>query len=80
MTQPETIKKLEKRYNCHIDRERNFYPWPYSGEYEAFKIYSMDGCKWSSVIGYRSLIKELMESKDSLRRLANIQLLIDNGN
>lgn len=79
MTRPETIKKLEKRYNCHIDREWGYYKYPFSGEYEMFKVYSKDGCHWSTVIGYRSLIKELVESKDALRRLGNLQLMIDNG-
>ena len=70
MTNPETIKTLEKRYHVHIDRE--FFYMPLSGERcEDFKIYTLDGCCWDKVIGYRSLIRTLADDKDALKRIAN---------
>lgn len=79
MTKPETVKKLEERYHCHITKETKYRPYPWTGEYEVFYIYSMDGCHWETVIGYRSLINELVESQVPLRRLANLDRLA-NGN
>lgn len=76
MTKPETIKKLEKRYHCKIDQNWDYKRWPYKGEFEYFHIYSLDGCHWDCVIGYRSLIKTLVEDKDALRRLAGLDYLI----
>lgn len=78
MTNKETIKKLEKMYKVHIDRA---YTWDMYGnkEIELFAVYSMDGCKWDNVIGYRSLRSMLAEDKASLRRLANLQKMIDTG-
>lgn len=75
MTNLETIKKLEKLYNVYI--ERDTFMSPFSTDVrESFKIYAKDGCHWANVIGYRSLIKELSESKESLRRLANLDYLV----
>ena len=39
-------------------------------EKEDFKIYSLDGCCWDKVIGYRSLIATLKEDKEALKRIA----------
>ena len=80
MTKPETVKKLEERYHCHITKETRYRPYPWSGEYELFCIYSMDNCHWETVIGYHTLVKELADSKDALRRLANLEMLIAEGN
>lgn len=79
MTKPETIKTLEERYKCHIERETYSKAFFSNEVGESFKIYSKDGCHWSTVNGYKSLIKELADSKQSLRRLANLQALVDQG-
>ena len=69
MTKPETIKTLEKRYHVHIDRD--FFWMPLSGvECEDFKVYTLDGCCWDKVIGYRSLVSMLAEDKEHLKRIA----------
>ena len=69
MTKTETIKTLEKRYKVHIDKDEY---WDFWGQREAesFKIYSADGCKWSNVLGYRSLVHTLKEDKEKLMRIA----------
>ena len=75
MTKYETIKTLEKRYHCQIQRS-TFYN-PISGqEQESFIIYSLDGCCWDKVIGYRSLVRTLVEDKVPLRRLAGLEMLV----
>ena len=75
MTRQSTIKALEKRYHVHIERETFFDPF-YRRECEDFKIYSLDGCCWDKVIGYRSLIRTLVRDKDALRRLAGLEELV----
>ena len=68
MTNHETIKMLEKRYNVHITRD--FFYDPLSRkEYEDFKIYTADGCCWDKVIGYRSLVHTLASDKESLKHI-----------
>ena len=70
MTKPETIKALEKKYHVHIDKD--YYTGPYYDTQlkESFKIYSMDGCKWDNVNGYRSLVKTLAEDREALLKIA----------
>ena len=68
MTKTETIKKLQKRYHVHIDRE-TFYSRLSGAEYEDFKIYTLDGCCWDKVIGYRSLIATLARDKEALAKI-----------
>jgi len=75
MTNYETIKKLEKHYHVHIDRDTFWNPLTQE-EKEDFKIYTLDGCCWDKVIGYRSLIHTLAEDKDALRRLAGLDYLV----
>ena len=68
MTKRETIKKLEKQYGVHIDRDTFFNPLSME-EHEDFKIYTADGCCWDKVIGYRSLVCTLAEDKDSIKKI-----------
>ena len=78
MTKYETIKALEKRYHCHINRDTFFDPL-YRKEFESFSIYSSDGWCWGKVIGYRALIRTLVKDKLELMRLANLDELIAKG-
>lgn len=75
MTKYETIKNLEKRYHVVITRDTFFDPLS-RRECEDFHIYSKDGCCWDKVIGYRSLIRTLVEDKVALRRLAGLEELV----
>ena len=68
MTSHETIKTLEKRYLVHIDRDTFFDPLSMR-ECEDFKIYTLDGCCWDKVIGYRSLIHTLATDKTQLLKI-----------
>ena len=70
MTHIETIRNLEKRYHVRIVRETFWMPLT-GEEKEDFKIYTLDGCCWDKVIGYRSLISTLARDKDALKRIAN---------
>ena len=77
MTSPETIKKLEKRYGVKITRDIIYYPFPWNADpKEDFHIYTMDGCCWDKVVGYRSLVATLARDKVSLRRLAGLDYLV----
>ena len=76
MTSYETIKMLEKRYHVHIDRDTFFDPL-WRRECEDFKVYSMDGCCWDKVIGYRSLIHMLATDKEALKRIASREEVLD---
>ena len=70
MTNINTIRNLENRYHVNITRE--FFWMPLTGEEkEDFKIYTLDGCCWDKVIGYRSLICTLSRDKDALKRIAD---------
>ena len=68
MTKHETIKTLEKRYHVHIDRYTGYDPL-YHEEFEDFHVYTLDGCCWDKVIGYRSLVHMLATDKESLARI-----------
>ena len=68
MTSRETIKKLENRYLVHIDRDTFWNPLT-AEEKEDFKIYTLDGCCWDKVIGYRSLIHTLATDKEHLLKI-----------
>lgn len=68
MTKLETIKTLEKRYLVYINRDTFWNPLT-NREIEDFKIYTLDGCCWDKVIGYRSLIHCLVSDKKSLLKI-----------
>lgn len=76
MTKYETIKNLEKRYHVHITRDTFWNPLTQQ-EQEDFHIYTMDGCCWDKVIGYRSLIRTLVNDKVALLRMAGLEYLIE---
>lgn len=68
MTSPETIRKLEDRYMVHIDRDFFWNPLT-AEEKEDFKVYTLDGCCWDKVIGYRSLVHTLATDKAHLLKI-----------
>ena len=80
MTKKETIRNLEKKYHVIIDKDISY--GPFSNEpNENFKIYSADRSCFDHVIGYRSLVRTLSESKKFLAQLAKdyvVRIVSDN--
>ena len=68
MTNYSTIKALEERYMVHIDRDTFWNPLTLT-DGEDFKIYTLDGCCWDKVIGYRSLVHTLATDKENLLKI-----------